>query len=211
MTPSRAAPSGLRPSLKRFVDAGIMKRAPLPEHSTRYEYVLTEKGLDFLPAYLALKRWGDDWLAEPEGPQVIFRDRVAGRAIEHPKLLAASRCAWTMSRSLQLGGGRVQLRAVWRRCSQCPPGRAADPLTPRKQVAAARAERLGPPKARIMISTAPPEIVEDRSGCERIHGVDRHVHQRAAALGRGVNGQVLHRAAFDVVEHPRQLHEWLPP
>jgi DNA-binding HxlR family transcriptional regulator len=84
------APNILSNRLKRFVDAGIMKRAPLPEHSTRYEYVLTEKGLDFFPAYLALKRWGDDWLAEPEGPQVIFRDRVAGRAIEHPKLLAAS-------------------------------------------------------------------------------------------------------------------------
>jgi hypothetical protein len=56
-----------------------------------------------------------------------------------------------------------------------------------------------------MISTAPPEIVEDRSGA------DRHVHQQAAALGRGVNDQVLHRAAFDVVEQPRQLHEWLPP
>jgi hypothetical protein len=62
-----------------------------------------------------------------------------------------------------------------------------------------------------MISTAPPEIVEDRSGCERIHGVDRHVHQQAAALGRGVNGQVLDWAAFDIVEQPRQLHEWLPP
>jgi hypothetical protein len=35
-------------------------------------------------------RWGDDWLAEPEGPQVVFRDRAAGRAIQYPKLLAAS-------------------------------------------------------------------------------------------------------------------------
>jgi DNA-binding HxlR family transcriptional regulator len=84
------APNILSNRLKRFVDAGIMRRAPLPEHSTRYEYVLTEKGLDFFPAYLALKRWGDDWLAEPEGPQVVFRDRVAGREIEHPKPLAAS-------------------------------------------------------------------------------------------------------------------------
>jgi len=84
------APNILSNRLKRFVDAGIMTRVPLPEHSTRYEYVLTEKGRDFFPAYLALKRWGDDWLAEPAGPQVVFRERAAGRAIQHPKLLAAS-------------------------------------------------------------------------------------------------------------------------
>src|SRR6201987_894765 len=83
------APNILSNRLKRFVDAGIMRRVPLPEHSTRYEYVLTEKGRDFFPAYLALKKWGDDWLAEPEGPQVVFRDRAAGRAIQYPELLSA--------------------------------------------------------------------------------------------------------------------------
>ena len=63
-----------------------MTRVPLPEHAGRYEYVLTEKGRDFFPAYLALKRWGDDWLAEPGGPQVVFRERAAGRPIEYPEL-----------------------------------------------------------------------------------------------------------------------------
>jgi DNA-binding HxlR family transcriptional regulator len=80
------APNILSNRLKKFVDAGIMTRVPLPEHSSRYDYVLTDKGRDFFPAYLALKKWGDDWLAEPEGPQVVFRERAAGRAIEYPKL-----------------------------------------------------------------------------------------------------------------------------
>jgi DNA-binding HxlR family transcriptional regulator len=83
------APNILSSRLKRFVDAGIMKRVPLPEHSSRYDYVLTDKGRDFFPAYLALKKWGDDWLAEPGGPQVVFRERAAGRAIEYPELLAS--------------------------------------------------------------------------------------------------------------------------
>jgi len=52
-----------------------MTRVPLPEHGGRYEYVLTGKGRDFFPTYLALKKWGDDWLAEPAGPQVVFKDR----------------------------------------------------------------------------------------------------------------------------------------
>jgi len=80
------APNILSARLKKFVEAGIMTRVPLPEHAGRYEYVLTEKGRDFFPAYLALKKWGDDWLAEPAGPQVVFRDRAARRPIEYPQL-----------------------------------------------------------------------------------------------------------------------------
>lgn len=84
------APNILSNRLKKLVDAGVMTRVPLAEHAGRYEYVLTEKGRDFFPAYLALKRWGDDWLAEPKGPQVVFREREAGRAIKYPELRAVS-------------------------------------------------------------------------------------------------------------------------
>jgi DNA-binding HxlR family transcriptional regulator len=83
------APNILSARLKKFADLGMMKRVPLPEHSGRYEYVLTNKGRDFFPTYLALKRWGDDWLAEPEGPQVVFMDRSSGRQIEYPTPLSA--------------------------------------------------------------------------------------------------------------------------
>jgi DNA-binding HxlR family transcriptional regulator len=84
------APNILSNRLKKLVDAGVMTRVPLAEHAGRYNYVLTEKGRDFFPAYLALKKWGDDWLAEPEGPQVVFREREAGHAIKYPELRAAS-------------------------------------------------------------------------------------------------------------------------
>jgi DNA-binding HxlR family transcriptional regulator len=84
------APNILSNRLKRLVDAGVLTRSPLPEHAGRYDYVLTEKGRDFFPAYLALKKWGDDWLAEAEGPQVVFRERGAGRAVEYPELRTAS-------------------------------------------------------------------------------------------------------------------------
>jgi DNA-binding HxlR family transcriptional regulator len=84
------APNILSNRLKKLVEAGIMARVRLPEHAGRFEYVLTEKGRDFFPAYLALKRWGDSWLAEPEGPQVVFRDRQAGRPIEYPELRTAA-------------------------------------------------------------------------------------------------------------------------
>ena len=83
------APNILSTRLKKFVDLGMMTRVPLPEHGGRHEYVLTKKGRDFFPTYLALKKWGDDWLAEPAGPQVVFRDRTSGQKIEYPALLSA--------------------------------------------------------------------------------------------------------------------------
>lgn len=83
------APNILSSRLKKLVDTGIMRRIPLAEHAGRYEYVLTEKGRDFFPTYLALKKWGDQWLAEPEGPQVVFNDRSSGLEIKYPALLTA--------------------------------------------------------------------------------------------------------------------------
>jgi DNA-binding HxlR family transcriptional regulator len=83
------APNILSARLKKFVDLDMMMRVPLPEHAGRYEYVLTQRARDFLPTYLALKKWGDDWLAEPGGPQVVFKDRTSRRPIEYPILLSA--------------------------------------------------------------------------------------------------------------------------
>jgi DNA-binding HxlR family transcriptional regulator len=83
------APNILSSRLKKLVDGGIMARVPSTERAGRYEYVLTEKGKDFFPAYLAIKKWGDDWLAEPAGPQVVFNDRSSGEEINYPKLLTA--------------------------------------------------------------------------------------------------------------------------
>ena len=83
------APNILSTRLRKLVDAGVMAKIPLPEHAGRFEYVLTEKGRDFFPTYLALKKWGDDWLAEPAGPQVVFNDRYSGQEIKYPEVLNA--------------------------------------------------------------------------------------------------------------------------
>jgi DNA-binding HxlR family transcriptional regulator len=53
-----------------LVEQGLLVKAPYrPQGSrTRMEYRLTPKGLDLLPALLALMQWGDRWLAEEGGP-----------------------------------------------------------------------------------------------------------------------------------------------
>lgn len=83
------APNILSARLKKLIKAGIMMRVPLKEHRGRFAYLLTGKGRDFFPAYLALKRWGDTWLAEPAGPQVVFRDKATRQPIEPPQILTS--------------------------------------------------------------------------------------------------------------------------
>ena len=47
--------------LARLVENGIMKREPLPDDRRKIEYRLTAKGLDLLPAMLALRQWGEKY------------------------------------------------------------------------------------------------------------------------------------------------------
>jgi DNA-binding HxlR family transcriptional regulator len=62
--------------LNSLVDKGVLKRARYQERPARYEYRLTEKGLDLLPVLLLLMRWGDKWLAGEQGApvSVIHKD-----------------------------------------------------------------------------------------------------------------------------------------
>src|SRR5689334_18558448 len=54
--------------LATLVEEGVLERRSYSEHPERFEYRLTEKGLDLEPVLLALLRWGDRWTAGPEGP-----------------------------------------------------------------------------------------------------------------------------------------------
>lgn len=64
--------------LAKLVDHGILSREPCPDDRRRIEYRLTEKGLDLLPAMLALRQWGQKYGAEIiENPVLVDeRDRL---------------------------------------------------------------------------------------------------------------------------------------
>ncbi|MBU0725946.1 MAG: helix-turn-helix transcriptional regulator [Alphaproteobacteria bacterium] len=72
--------------LGKLVDNGVLQRVPAATGG-RHEYRLTEKGRDFFPAYLALKRWGDRWMGNPEGPVTVLVEADTGREITSPPLL----------------------------------------------------------------------------------------------------------------------------
>ena len=74
--------------LQRMVDEGIVERRPYSERPERYEYFLTEKGLDLWPVMIALMHWGDQLRAAARGPALDRRPqgRVRRRDRRPPHL-----------------------------------------------------------------------------------------------------------------------------
>ena len=64
--------------LNRLVEDGILERVPYQELPTRYEYVLTEKGLELLPVLLAMMRWGDKHARPAAGLPRLIRHAGCG-------------------------------------------------------------------------------------------------------------------------------------
>jgi DNA-binding HxlR family transcriptional regulator len=72
------APNMLTRRLKSLVDAGLLERRRYSDRPPRYEYVLTERGVDFRPVVVALYAWGNKHFA-PEGASVVLVDADTGK------------------------------------------------------------------------------------------------------------------------------------
>jgi DNA-binding HxlR family transcriptional regulator len=61
--------------LESLVSEGLLEPRLYQERPARHEYHLTEKGLDLVPALLALMRWGDRWCwPGASGPVRVLHD-----------------------------------------------------------------------------------------------------------------------------------------
>jgi DNA-binding HxlR family transcriptional regulator len=61
--------------LSRLVEHGILMREPCPGDRRKIEYRLTEKGMDLLPAMLALRQWGEKYTLEASSNPVLVDSR----------------------------------------------------------------------------------------------------------------------------------------
>ena len=68
--------------LLKMVDNGIFNRQPYQDRPKRFEYNLTEQGLDLYPMILMLIRWGDRWLSRGKGPPLFLFHKPFGQRIE---------------------------------------------------------------------------------------------------------------------------------
>ncbi|ANU06406.1 winged helix-turn-helix transcriptional regulator [Paraurantiacibacter namhicola] len=66
--------------LTKLVDAGILERQPCESDKRRIEYRLTRKGLDLLPAMVALRQWGEKY-GGPVLPNPVLVDKQSGQPL----------------------------------------------------------------------------------------------------------------------------------
>jgi len=76
--------------LKKLVHAGVLRRVPYQDRPARYDYQLTEKGQDLFPVIMALRGWGDRWMADAEGPPLAIVHRTCGQPMT--PLLVCAHC-----------------------------------------------------------------------------------------------------------------------
>jgi DNA-binding HxlR family transcriptional regulator len=67
--------------LARLVDEGILERHRYQEKPERFEYRLTEKGVDLWPVLVSLMKWGDRYAA-PDGPPMLILHRDCGGEVD---------------------------------------------------------------------------------------------------------------------------------
>jgi DNA-binding HxlR family transcriptional regulator len=70
--------------LAKLVAHGLLDRVAYREggQRERFEYRLTEKGLDLLPILVSLMQWGDQWLAGPAGGAALVRHEQCGANVK---------------------------------------------------------------------------------------------------------------------------------
>jgi len=68
--------------LQRLVDEDILERRAYQRNPERYEYFLTEKGLDLWPALVALLAWGDRYSPLPGGPPMLIVHKECGGPVD---------------------------------------------------------------------------------------------------------------------------------
>lgn len=99
--------------LNRLVEEGVFAAVPYGERDDRFDYQLTEKGLDLHIALIGLRQWGDTYLCKKGLPT------IARRKGDHKRLVAALVPIGTPSvpigeAEFVAGPGRDQKAATWR-------------------------------------------------------------------------------------------------
>jgi len=76
----------LRDRLNRLVDEGIVRKRRYQERPERFEYVLTEKGVDLWPVLHSMLTWGDRYAGPENGPATLVEHRGCGGRIDDRRI-----------------------------------------------------------------------------------------------------------------------------
>ena len=76
--------------LKKLVHFGVLRRAPYQDKPARYEYILTQKGLDLYPVMMAIVHWGDVHMVDERGRPLLHEHKNCGKVFD--PVLVCSEC-----------------------------------------------------------------------------------------------------------------------
>ncbi|MHB8242172.1 MAG: winged helix-turn-helix transcriptional regulator [Solirubrobacteraceae bacterium] len=85
----------LQTRLTRLLDQGVLEKRLYQERPQRWEYRLTDKGLDLWPTIISLMKWGDRHAPRADGPPVVLEHRDCGGAVDEH--LTCERCGAKLS------------------------------------------------------------------------------------------------------------------
>jgi DNA-binding HxlR family transcriptional regulator len=109
----------LQTRLTRLIEHGVLEKQLYQERPKRYEYRLTERGLDLWPTIVALLQWGDKYAAPETGAPVLLEHRGCGGAVDEHRICSACGARLTARDAVaRLGPGASPKHPLHRREAQ---------------------------------------------------------------------------------------------
>jgi DNA-binding HxlR family transcriptional regulator len=81
--------------LRKLTRHGVLRRAPYQARPKRYEYILTQKGLDLYPIVMAIVHWGDVHMIDERGRPLIHEHKTCGKIFD--PIMVCSECGEPLS------------------------------------------------------------------------------------------------------------------
>ena len=76
--------------LKKLVRFGVLRRIPYQESPKRYEYILTQKGLDLYPIIMSIVHWGNIHMVDSRGRPMLHEHKNCGKMFD--PVMVCSEC-----------------------------------------------------------------------------------------------------------------------
>jgi DNA-binding HxlR family transcriptional regulator len=98
--------------LNTLVEEGIFERVPYGDRPDRFDYRLTQKGLDLHVVLIGLRQWGDTYLCDQ--PPTLARRKRDSKALVAALVPAGTKAVPVQEAEFVAGPGRDPSAATWR-------------------------------------------------------------------------------------------------
>jgi DNA-binding HxlR family transcriptional regulator len=80
--------------LQLLTTEGVLTKTAYQDRPVRYEYHLTDKGMDLFPVMMAIVHWGDRHIDSPTGKPLVRRHKTCGHDFD--PVMVCSECGETV-------------------------------------------------------------------------------------------------------------------